>query len=270
MSGVIANVQISHPGPWTETPDYWGEGDGAPLLGMYRDLLGMAPINIGYQKLVHADGRLPEIGFEYSPEDAPPRWPDPDHPQQVHLDIEVGDVDEAERVVLAHGGHRLHIDDTHRVYADLVGHPFCLYEGGGAPGRIVRIVFDCFSPRALASFYAELLHMRTRLVDTPERVEIADGGHGVALAFQHSPAPPPRWPDPAYPAELHLDLAFEDASAPAQAEGLGAIRRPDPNRPDHLVYADPAAHPFCLGVGGPMFSGPSQGAQYAAWYASQR
>ena len=36
-------------------------------------------------------GAYRRIGFEYSPDDVRPRWPDPAHPQQVHLDIEVSD-----------------------------------------------------------------------------------------------------------------------------------------------------------------------------------
>lgn len=39
---------------------------------MYGELLGMVPIYIGYHKLVHEDGRIPEIGFEYSPDDVRP------------------------------------------------------------------------------------------------------------------------------------------------------------------------------------------------------
>jgi len=56
-----------------------------------------------------------------------PRWPDPSHPQQLHLDVQVTDVDDAERQALALGATRLAIGDgTFRVYADPVGHPFCL------------------------------------------------------------------------------------------------------------------------------------------------
>ena len=127
-------------------------------------------------------------------------------------------------------------------------------------------MFDCFSPRSLAAFYDAFLDMRTRTLDTAERVELA--GDEVALAFQHSPAQAPRWPDPAYPAQLHLDLGFEDESARERAERSGAIHRPVPRRPDHLVYADPAGHPFCLGLGGEGVYGLAQVAQYEAWSAA--
>lgn len=60
----------------------------------------------------------------------PPRWPDPAHPQQFHLDFSVGDLDEADRQVLALGATLLHSDKRGwRTYADPAGHPFCLLPG---------------------------------------------------------------------------------------------------------------------------------------------
>jgi hypothetical protein len=44
----------------------------------------------------------------------------------VHLDIDVADIDAAEREVVAHGGAPLRSYDGWRVYADPAGHPFCL------------------------------------------------------------------------------------------------------------------------------------------------
>ncbi|OAH10662.1 VOC family protein [Streptomyces jeddahensis] len=59
----------------------------------------------------------------------PPRWPDPSAPQQFHLDIGVHDLDAAEARALELGA--VSLDDrggarSWRVYADPVGHPFCL------------------------------------------------------------------------------------------------------------------------------------------------
>ncbi|WP_406389793.1 VOC family protein [Streptomyces sp. NBC_00887] len=59
----------------------------------------------------------------------PPRWPDPEHPQQSHLDFGVPDLDRAQEQVLALGATVL--DDrpasrSWRVFADPAGHPFCL------------------------------------------------------------------------------------------------------------------------------------------------
>ena len=144
-------IQISHPGPTDESQydSYWTDGLGSQLRSMYGALLGMVPIYIGYHKLVHEDGRIPEIGFEYSPDDVRPRWPDPAYPQQVHLDIEVAHLETSEQLVLAHGAQRLATFEDHRVFQDPAGHPFCLYPDSPETkhGQIARIVFDCFSPR---------------------------------------------------------------------------------------------------------------------------
>lgn len=101
---------------------------------------------------------------------------------------------------------------------------------------LVRVVFDCPSPRALAGFYEKVLGMH-RVLDTPERVELSDQGPDtVHLAFQYALGAPPRWMDP--------DLSHEDVDADrSMLERLGAIRLKDMLM--HTVWADPAGHPFC-------------------------
>ena len=120
---------------------------------------------------------------------------------------------------------------------------FCLSQA--EKRRIQRIVFDCFSPRALAVFYERLLDMH-RVIDAAEHVEIArEDGRGPNLAFQHvSNYVAPRWGDDAYHQQLHLDLWFEDADGAARtAEELGGVVLDQRGYP---VFADPAGHPFCL------------------------
>ncbi len=62
----------------------------------------------------------------------PPRWPDPERPQQFHLDFDVSDIEEDEKRVLSLGATVLERTDqvqpgaNWRVYADPAGHPFCL------------------------------------------------------------------------------------------------------------------------------------------------
>lgn len=113
-------------------------------------------------------------------------------------------------------------------------------------GRIGCITFDCDDPEALASFYAALLLMPTRVLSTDSRVELA-GPTGPRLAFAAVPDyRRPTWPDPTYPQQLHLDIPVLDA---ASTEGLVVAR--GGTRLPHLgggcpVYADPAGHPFCL------------------------
>jgi hypothetical protein len=57
----------------------------------------------------------------------PPRWPDPAHPQQAHLDLLVDDLDTGEARALELGARRLSADgERFRVFTDPAGHPFCL------------------------------------------------------------------------------------------------------------------------------------------------
>ncbi|MDS0132660.1 MULTISPECIES: VOC family protein [unclassified Amycolatopsis] len=67
------------------------------------------------------------IAFQRVPDYRPPAWPSAENPQQMHLDLNVTDLEAAHERVLGLGAKLL--DDnpkTFRVYADPVGHPFCL------------------------------------------------------------------------------------------------------------------------------------------------
>ncbi|MET8846693.1 VOC family protein [Amycolatopsis sp. NPDC004625] len=67
------------------------------------------------------------IAFQRVPDHRPPVWPSADRPQQLHLDLNVTDLEAAHERVLGLGAKLL--DDkpeTFRVYADPAGHPFCL------------------------------------------------------------------------------------------------------------------------------------------------
>jgi predicted enzyme related to lactoylglutathione lyase len=68
------------------------------------------------------------IGFQKVDDYRPPQWPGQDVPQQMHLDVNVGDLDEAEAAVLALGAtkHDHQPGSTFRVFLDPAGHPFCL------------------------------------------------------------------------------------------------------------------------------------------------
>ena len=101
--------------------------DGSALAKFYAALLGMEVTYEGPEgAMLSADGR-PAVVLQNVATHRPPRWPDPAYPQQLHLDVEVADIDEAERQVLALGATRLPGGgEDFRVYADPVGHPFCL------------------------------------------------------------------------------------------------------------------------------------------------
>lgn len=70
------------------------------------------------------------IAFQLAPGFQPPDWPSAGpNSQQLHLDFDVPDLDLAEEQVLALGARALDVNDrqrSFRVYADPVGHPFCL------------------------------------------------------------------------------------------------------------------------------------------------
>lgn len=57
-----------------------------------------------------------------------PEWPGQEHPQQMHIDVVVDDLDAAEAAVLDLGAtkHAQQPGTTFRVFLDPAGHPFCL------------------------------------------------------------------------------------------------------------------------------------------------
>jgi predicted enzyme related to lactoylglutathione lyase len=57
-----------------------------------------------------------------------PDWPGQEAPQQLHLDVQVDDLDAAEAAVLELGAtrHEHQPGERFRVFLDPAGHPFCL------------------------------------------------------------------------------------------------------------------------------------------------
>ena len=74
-------------------------------------------------------GRDVRLAVQLAQDHVPPHWPDPSRPQQLHLDIEVDDVDRAERQKLALASRRLPDPpdaEDFCVIGDPAGQPFCL------------------------------------------------------------------------------------------------------------------------------------------------
>jgi catechol 2,3-dioxygenase-like lactoylglutathione lyase family enzyme len=92
-------------------------------------------------------------------------------------------------------------------------------------GRLEKTVIDCPDPRALAEFYCRVLGMRIN-EDIDGWVVIGLDSGLRQLAFQRvTEWAPPRWPDPAYPQQLHLDIRVIDADqAEQELVALGATR----------------------------------------------
>ena len=110
-------------------------------------------------------------------------------------------------------------------------------------GRCHHVVLDCPDPQALADFYAELIGLPVTYT-SDDFVVVSRDDTSSGFAFQRAPDhQPPRWPDPAYPQQMHLDVMVDDLEV-AHSRVLEIGARPLPGG-DH-VYADPAGHPFCL------------------------
>jgi catechol 2,3-dioxygenase-like lactoylglutathione lyase family enzyme len=110
-------------------------------------------------------------------------------------------------------------------------------------GRHHHVVIDCPDPAGLARFYSTLIGLPI-VFESDDWVVIASNATSSGFAFQLATNfVPPRWPDPAYPQQFHLDVMVDDVTVgEAQVLELGA-RRADQG---DSVFIDPAGHPFCL------------------------
>ena len=118
-------------------------------------------------------------------------------------------------------------------------------------GHLEKTVIDCPDPAALARFYCQLLGMTVN-EDTGGWVVMGSQPGLRELAFQRvTEWVPPRWPDPTYPQQLHLDIRVPDADqAEQELLALGAARVPGERETGFRVFPDPVGHPFCIVFGG--------------------
>lgn len=105
--------------------------DAAALSTFYAALLGWeTKVDDANPDDIWADawGEGGSIGFQQVSDYTPPTWPSQEVPQQLHLDVNVDDLDAGEKEVLALGAtkHEVQPGTTFRVYLDPAGHPFCL------------------------------------------------------------------------------------------------------------------------------------------------
>ena len=98
------------------------------LADFYQELLGMIRVQEDEDFISIGDAAdRPAVAFQRVDRLVRPRWPDADHPQQMHVDVLVEDLDAAEAEVLRLGATILDAGtETFRVFADPSGHPFCL------------------------------------------------------------------------------------------------------------------------------------------------
>lgn len=111
-----------------------GTPDPPGLARFYQRMLGwpLGDDEPEWATLRPADGST-GLSFQYEADHVPPVWPPEPGTQQmqVHLDLEVDDLDQASAVADEAGARFLHtFTEPHevvRIYADPAGHPFCLF-----------------------------------------------------------------------------------------------------------------------------------------------
>lgn len=104
--------------------------DPLALAAFYRQATGFEPhpkSDADFAGLTAEDGLL--IGFQRVPGYRAPNWPEQSVPQQLHIDFDVDDLDEAEAELLKLGAGKpaqQGNQERYRVLTDPAGHPFCL------------------------------------------------------------------------------------------------------------------------------------------------
>jgi len=104
--------------------------DANSLADFYAEVLGMRKFpgdGPDWVDLVGPNDARPIVSFQQVENFRAPEWPGQEHPQQMHLDVKVDNLDVGEKAVLALGATRTGSEqETFRVYLDPAGHPFCL------------------------------------------------------------------------------------------------------------------------------------------------
>ena len=218
------------------------------LASFYAELTGwtIARKEPGWITMRTGEGQ--ELAFQLAPDHAAPQWPGQQHPQQLHLDLQIDDHRAAAERAVALGATRLADGPNWITLADPAGHPFdlCQKDGVGPVMGLFAVTIDAPDASGLARFYAELMGMEVTY-DGPEGALIAGDGNSVMFQ-QVGEYTPPQWPDPAHPQQGHLDILVADLdTGEARALELGATRL-EGGGTSFRVFADPAGHPFCLTV----------------------
>jgi catechol 2,3-dioxygenase-like lactoylglutathione lyase family enzyme len=104
--------------------------DPAPMVAFYAQAFAA---EVSHEKddgaWIHLDGG-PLILIHRVDGHTPPTWPQPDVPKQMHFELWIDDLDEAEARLTALGAttcdHQPHRDQGNVVMLDTAGHPFCI------------------------------------------------------------------------------------------------------------------------------------------------
>lgn len=186
------------------------------------------------------------IGLQAAPDHVPPRWPDPAHPQQAHLDIRVPDLAAATQRAVELGGTLLRENESWNTVADPAGHPFDLVSHPDTPHPVIfDVMLDVPDAKASSAFYSELTG-KPVTYEAEGMAMLGNEGEQPILFQQVDGYVAPRWPDPAYPQQMHFDIQVDDVhEAEPKVLAIGATRLPGEGE-DWRVFADPHGKPFCL------------------------
>ena len=131
----VTSVTIGAPDP-RDLAAFYARLLGWPVTASEPARPGMPPEDGWAQIRPPADQCGPTLNFEYEAKFSRPVWPAIDSSQNAtqHLDIAVADLDEAVRWALDAGASLADFQPQEdvRVMLDPDGHPFCLFEDGGA------------------------------------------------------------------------------------------------------------------------------------------
>lgn len=104
--------------------------DPKALADFYAELTGWDHIEGDNEWVDLSNGSGIALAFQRVVGHQPPRWPDPAHPQQAHLDLHVDEAElpAAQERLLALGATLAETQPggNWRVFTDPAGHPFCL------------------------------------------------------------------------------------------------------------------------------------------------
>jgi predicted enzyme related to lactoylglutathione lyase len=217
------------------------------LAAFYSALAGWTQVDedVDWLTLATADGW--KVAIQLAPDHRPPQWPGQERPQQAHLDLRVPDLEAALSRAEELGATLLRRNEAWHTVADPAGHPFDLCLKPDNPGvTLMGVTIDCPDAKALSAFYADLLG-KPVTYESDGMAMIGEDGAQPVLFQQVADYTAPRWPDPAHPQQIHLDLLIEDDldTAEAAALALGATRLPGEAK-TFRVFADPVGKPFCL------------------------
>jgi catechol-2,3-dioxygenase len=217
------------------------------LTGFWTQLTGWNVARAESDWVTLRTGEGFEVALQKAPDHVPPQWPGQEHPQQFHLDLLVADPEASAQKAEKLGATRLGEGPSWITLADPAGHPFdlCRREGAGEVMGLYAATIDAPDAAALAKFYGRLLGLELAY-EGPEGALLSPEGSFGVMFQQISGYNAPRWPDPRYPQQAHLDIQVDDLDAgEAHALEAGATRL-EGGSDTFRVFADPAGHPFCL------------------------